>query len=184
MSVFQKGTKVTICSDSEGKHPQRIGVVKRIGNGAWRLGGCSEWYDFNGKRVAVDGDRFSAYATVTHFARLYQEGDEAAILVEDARVKKHKDLVDGKNACEWRIRQERGSIQGNLQGADRAVAYAREKVREAERQLEWRKNELERALAEHAKVAGRNEQHTKTIAEHEGKLALIEAELAKFGTEW
>lgn len=184
MTDFQKGTKVTICSDAEGKHPRRIGFVKRMGNGAWRLAECSEWYNHDGKRVAVDGDKFAEYANTTHFARLYREGDEAAIAVEDERVKKHKELVAGKSNCEWRIRQERGSIQGNLQGAERAIDLARERVREAERQVEWRKNELERQLAERAKVTGRNEQHTRTIADNEAKLALIEAELAKFGTEW
>ena len=184
MSVFQKGTKVTICSDPEGKHPRRIGFVKQMGNGAWRLAKCSEWYNHDGRRVAVDSDRFAEYANTTHFARLYQEGDETAIVVEDARVKKYKDLVDGKKACEWRIRRERENVESNLRGAERAISYAREKVKEAERQLEWRKNALEQALAERAKVVGRNQEDTKAIAEHEGKLALIEVELAKFGVEW
>lgn len=184
MSVFEKGTKVTICSDAEGKHPRRIGFVKRIGNGAWRLAECSEWYNFDGKRVAVDGDRFAEYANTTHFARLYQEGDEAAILVENERVKKHKELVASKSNCEWRIRQERSNIHGNLATVERSVAFTSGRVEEAERNLRWAKTEHERAVAQRTKVATQNEQHAKAIADNEAKLALIEAELAKFGVEW
>lgn len=193
MSYFQKGAKVTICSDTEGKHPRRIGFVKRIGNGAWRLERASEWYNFDGKRVFPIGtkgeERFEAIQErederTTCFARPYQEGDEAAILIENERVKKYEELLAGKRAAEWVIRDAQSNMQYALRESDARVRRACENVSEAKRRLRYAEEALEEANREAEKAKARNEERKSTIALKQEQIAAIDAELARFGKEW
>lgn len=112
-SPFQLGSKVTICSDKEGLCPKRTGVVKRIGIGAWRLGLCSEWYDFNGVRQAVDKERFRDYAKITCFARLYREGDEEAIRKEEKRLADLSACYYQRDKLQRKKRDEEKNIQSH-----------------------------------------------------------------------
>lgn len=132
---FQCGAKVTICSDAEGKHPRRIGVVKRIGNGAWRLGGCSEWYNFQGQRVAVDnsGKLFDVYAPLTCFAHPYQEGDEARIEAESIRLKQRHDLFEKINSISNQI----GWANSSIKTYNKELSRNQESILEAERRLDY-----------------------------------------------
>lgn len=132
---FQRNTKVTICSDADGKHPRRIGIVKRIGVGAWRLGGCSEWYDFEGKRVAVDnsGKLFDVYAPLTCFAHPYREGDEARIEAENVRLKQRHNLFEKINSISNQI----GWANHSIKTYDMEVSRNQENILDAERRLDY-----------------------------------------------
>jgi hypothetical protein len=130
---FQRGAKVTICSDAEGKHPRRVGIVKRIGNGAWRLGGCSEWYNFQGQRVAIDNSRrvSDVYAPLTCFAHPYREGDEARIEAESLRLRKRHELQESINVANNKIYWADYSINDY----NKQIARNKESIAEAQRRL-------------------------------------------------
>lgn len=132
---FQLGAKVTICSDAAGLHPRSVGVVKRHGNGAWRLAGCSEWYDINGKRVATDQERFFEYVKTTCWARPYQEGDEAAIVVEEKRLADRLKLVQAEQKIRTEIDILRSSLRMTLEDSARIVKNAKNAVDHCEHQL-------------------------------------------------
>lgn len=122
--TFKLGTKVTICTDAAFKRPRRTGFVKRIGKGAWRLNGCSEWYDFEGSRVSVDCERdaFKEYIHTTCFARPYQEGDEGRIAIEDRRVATRNTLIRNKEKAEQKVRDTRANWQYSSRRAQQHAA--------------------------------------------------------------
>lgn len=165
---FQRGAKVTICSDAEGKHPRRVGIVKRIGNGAWRLGGCSEWYNFQGQRVAIDnsGRISDVYAPLTCFAHPYQEGDEAKIEAESLRLRKRHELHESINVANNKIYWADYSINDY----NKQIARNKESIAEAQRRL----HHAEDTLAQTKILLERKEAYKATLLTEleQAKLAL------------
>lgn len=77
-SPFAKGVLVTICSDASGEHPIALGVVGRIGNGAFRQHGqhgSVNWFSLKDGHGVAGRD---AEPTGV-WARLRRDGDEAAV---------------------------------------------------------------------------------------------------------
>lgn len=168
--MFQKNMRVTICNDREGRRARRIGIVKRIGVGAWRLEGCSEWYDFEGRRVAVDCERFKSYAETTCFARPYEDGDEDLIRIEDRRLENIRRLTNEKVRREQAINNLKADTQY-------AMRVATQRLHNAEAALRFANAELHRAQSEFG-VATADENRSKdTIAAEEAQIAKLDEEI-------
>lgn len=169
-SCFQRGTKVTICSDAEGQRPRRIGFVKRLGVGAWRLAGCSEWYDFNGVRMCVDGDKLFSYVNTTCFARPYREGDEDAIIVENARVNERELLNRQKAESMHRIKRIRESAATDKFSCEKEILSEEKAVAMAEANLASAKNYLARSQKKLANLSERKKDGEADILRHEADI--------------
>lgn len=177
---YEVNAKVTICSDAKGKHPKRLGFVKRHGNGAWRLEGSSEWYDYSGKRVAVDHDRFKEYATTTCFAFPYKEGDEKRIEEENGRVVKLAEAFNKLSRAERKL-QSIASVRADaVRRANQRVFDAkyqienlRTKLRFAETELQGAVENQNRVLTAHSDLILERETEA-TIAQLKDKLKILE----------
>lgn len=133
MSYFQPGARVTICSDAAGQHPRRIGLVKRMGVEAWRLGGTSEWYNLDGVRVG--------YGQPTCFARPYKEGDEAAILVEDKLVA----VAQERELHRTRISRARANLERyTIPNYRERIQYFNKEIENKEYEINIFKRDIER----------------------------------------
>ncbi len=178
---FQLGVKVTICTHADGTHPRRIGTVKRHGIGAWRLSGCSEWYDANGVRKAADGDRFLNYVKVTCFARPYRVGDEEAIVIETKRLERHEALAQAHLNAAHNLRMAETSLRNVGGGADNAIAYAADRVAQAQRELQMYQRNLDAARAEkESRIPRETARYSAEIVKYKAALVFAEAELAAF----
>lgn len=129
--LFKPGTKVTICSDATFKHPRSIGFVKRIGvGGAWRLAKTAEWYTADGIR--------KSYEIPTKFARLYQEGDEEAILVEDQLVaaeQKKRGQIEN-------FKRERLVLLKYIANEENFIGFYKAKILELEKSFALNQNQI------------------------------------------
>lgn len=168
-SYFQRNAKVTISSDPEGKHPRRIGVVKRIGNGAWRLAGCSEWYDFRGNRVAFDGERFAEYTTITCFAHPYEDGDEARIAAENKRLQHINFLLESIKSNS----QEALFSQSKIRSMADDESFTINEIEKLKKKLDF-----ERAFLERTQEKMRQESEFHSAIQR--KISVLKEELKEF----
>ncbi len=194
VTPYLKGVEVTLLDDGV---PFELGVVARVGNGAWRLGHRALWFRHDGSIVDPSNAAEKRYSV-----RPSQPEDKPAIMTNkdmirlretvatyrDWATKHHRSAVDAMNKAE-RCNKEAASHENSAalivpaERGDREAEKARAwGINEALKDIQWHLQHaavLKEEAIKAARAAGQHEGHAQEAREKSAKAkADLEALLA------